>query len=373
MPNPTEINALFYSDLAGTKEKLEAELGRSLSLIASRVNQDLDVNAAGACMLRYLKTPGKRLRPLLFLSTLRALDPERDIDSNRYRMACGLELFHEFILIHDDLIDRSDTRRGAPTLWRRLESEVGLPEPKARSTALIIGDIIFACAIDILTSGEIPIEITSKYLATFLQAARETGWGAIGEIMISEQPFLKTNTGTIEAIYQAKTTRYTFEAPMILAACICRTPDPVQEILTRMARPLGLAFQLENDLHELAGYLGGRSRYSADSELGLKTLPLGRLLEICNDRQRKDMAALLDEPDSDRRRARLAEAIDSAGLIPAIRLEIDRLFEQPATVLDQSGIDPDLRMRLTRIVAFLCSNRNHSEAGPVNDDLGSNS
>jgi geranylgeranyl diphosphate synthase type I len=362
MSNPTKSNALFSADLAGTRKKLEEELGRSRSLIASRVDQDLQVNAVSACMLRYLKTPGKRLRPLLFLATLQALDPERDIDSDRYRTACGLELFHEFILIHDDLIDRSDTRRGAPTLWRQLQSEVGLPEPKARSTTLIIGDIIFAWAIELLTSSNVPTEITSRFLVTFLQAARETGWGAIGEIMISERPFRETTTGTIETIYHAKTTRYTFEVPMILAACICQAPNPVQEILTRIARPLGLAFQLENDLHELTGYLAGQSANSADSKLGLKTLPLVRLLEVCAGRQRQDMAALLDEPDNDRRRARLADAIESTELIATIRLEIDQLFEQPAAVLNQSGFEPDLWKRLARIVTFIQANINHSEA-----------
>jgi len=362
MSDPTKTDLFSSADLAGTRKKLEEELDRSTSLIASRVDQDLEVNTVSACMLRYLKTPGKRLRPLLFLATLQALDPERDIDSDRYRMAGGLELLHEFILIHADLIDRSDTRRGAPTLWRRLESEVGLPEPKARSTALIIGDIIFAFAIELLMSSEIPTGITSRLLATFLQAARSTGWGAIGEIMISERPFLKTTTGTIEAIYHAKTTRYTFETPMILAACICQAPDLVQATLTRIAQPLGLAFQLENDLHELAGYLGGRSKNSADLELGLKTLPLVRLLEACPDRQRQDTAALLDEPDSDGRRARLVDAIESTELISTIRLEIDQLFEEPTSVLDQSGIEPDLRKRLARIVRFLRANRNHSEA-----------
>lgn len=365
MSDSTKTDAFFPADLAGIQREFEGQLDNSHSTIASRIDNDLGVDAIHACILDYLRTPGKRLRPLLFLATVQALDPERTIDSGTFRMACGLELFHEFILIHDDLIDRSDTRRGAPTLWRRLELDAGLPEPKARSTALIVGDILFACAIELFTSSETPSSVTSRFLAIFLRAARETGWGAIGEIVVSEQSFLETTTGKIEAIYHAKTTRYTFESPMILAAAVCRASDLVRTTLVRMARPLGLAFQLENDLHELTGYLGGRSARSSDTESGLKTLPLIRLLEALPDRQSQEMATWLDQPDNDLRRERLAEAVESTGFIPAIRSEIDRLFDQPGEILAQSGIDAALRKRLGPIVAFLRSHRNHSEAGSV--------
>jgi len=354
----------FHSvDLAGVRQEFEEQLDRSLSTIVSRVDNALKVDAVHTCLMHYLKTPGKRLRPLLFLATVQALNPERTIDSGVFRMACGLELFHEFILIHDDLIDRSDSRRGAPTLWRRLESDAGLPEPKARSTALIAGDILFAGAIELFTSNDTRPGVTSGFLGTFLQAARETGWGAIGEIVVSEQPFLETTTGTVEAVYHAKTTRYTFEAPMILATAVCGAPDLVHTTLVRLARPLGLAFQLENDLHELTAYLDGRSERSADTESGIKTLPLVRLLEALPERDRQDMAAWLDQPDIDRRREHLAVVIKSTGFITVIRSEIDRLFAQPGAILEQSGIDADLRRRLDHIVAFLRAHRNHSEAG----------
>ncbi len=364
MSDSKKTDAFFPAELAGMRREFEEQFNRSLSTIVSRIDNDLEVDTIHGCILDYLRKPGKRLRPLLFLSTVQALHPEQAIDSGGFRMACGLELFHEFILIHDDLIDRSDTRRGAPTLWRRLELDAGLSESKARSTALIIGDILFACAIELFSSDQTPPSITSGFLGLFLRAARETGWGAIGEIVASEQPFLQTEADTVEAIYHAKTTRYTFETPMILAAAVCRAPDLVQTTLVRMARPMGLAFQLENDLHELTGYLGGRPARSADSESGLKTLPLVRLLEALPDHHRQEMAACLDQPDSDRRREQLAEALESTEFIPVIRSEIDRLFDQPGAILEQSGIDANLRNRLAQIVAFLRAHRNHSEACP---------
>jgi geranylgeranyl diphosphate synthase type I len=369
MSDSTEIDAFFSAELAGMRREFEEQLNRSLSTIVSRIDNNLDVEVIHRCILDYFKKPGKRLRPLLFLSTVQALNPEQPIDSGGFQMACGLEFFHEFILIHDDLIDRSDTRRGAPTLWRRLELDAGLPESRARSTALIIGDILFAYSIELFSSNDTPPSITSELLGHFLWAARETGWGAIGEIVVSEQPFLQTATGTVEAIYHAKTTRYTFETPMLLAAEVCRAPDLVQTTLVRMARPLGLAFQLENDLHELTGYLGGRPARSADTKSGLKTLPLVRLLEILPDRHRQEMAVCLDQPNSEDRRERLAEALEKTRFIPVIRSEIDLLFGQTVAILQQSGIDADLRGRLAKIVGFLRTHRKHSEAVPKNDDL----
>jgi geranylgeranyl diphosphate synthase type I len=362
MSDSTKTDTDPASDLVGMRQRIEEELDRSLSLISSQINTNLDVQVIHSCLLQYLKAPGKRLRPLLFLTTIQALNPGHGINSSTLQTACGLEFFHEFILIHDDLIDGSVTRRGAPTLWRRLESEAGLSAPKAKSAALIIGDILFAHAIELFTSNNAPPRNTNLSLVTFLGTAHETGWGAIGELMASDRSFFDTKSGLIEAVYYAKTTRYTFEAPMILAAVVCRVPDSVQATLAEMARPLGLAFQLENDLHEITHYLSGQSAKSADAEIGIKTLPLIRLLEALPDCRRHEMAGLLDQPDNDRRRERLAVAIRRTGLVATIESEIEQLFEEPRAILDQSGLDANLRSRFDRIVEFIRKNRNHSEA-----------
>lgn len=345
------------------RSRLEADLQRTIAGMVAEIDPDLGINAVGDALQDYMGLPGKRLRSLLFLLTLQALDPDHAIDDEWYPVATGIELFHEFLLIHDDLIDSSSTRRGAPTLWRRLEADLRLPTTRARSIATILGDLLHARAVDRVAAAAVTASIRIDLIHNLLATAGQTGWGAAAEILSAEAPIHQATESSIRAIYLAKTSRYTFELPMIMAAILTGKADSLGDILTAIARPLGLGFQVENDLHELMQLKAASYPVPVDLVDHVKTLPMVHLYACLRSDDRARLETSLSGPFDENARSLVTELMDASELLASMQNVIDEAFEEPYRNLDQAtNLDPATRENLRKIVQFIQTNRNHSEA-----------
>src|SRR3984957_7954511 len=91
---------------------------------------------------------GKRIRPMLLLGSYRIFGGDRSFEDNSLlRAALSLELLHSFILIHDDVIDQSERRRGLPTFHKLVEERLGRLDDAPRigaNVAMVVGDLVFA-------------------------------------------------------------------------------------------------------------------------------------------------------------------------------------------------------------------------------------
>jgi geranylgeranyl pyrophosphate synthase len=99
-------------------------------------------------LAEYVGRKGKRIRPLAFLLAYQAFGGTRPLSDPRLlQCATALELLHTFVLMHDDVIDRSDTRRNLPTFHRLVAQRMGGLEGAMRTgenVAIVMGDIVFA-------------------------------------------------------------------------------------------------------------------------------------------------------------------------------------------------------------------------------------
>lgn len=203
---------------------------------------------------RALLAPGKRLRPMLFCLACRAAG--REPFPELAPVALALELAHSFILIHDDIIDRSAFRRGAPTLPARMDQLFAAhPADGFRGSdfALVTGDLLYTLAIESLLQAEADDARTAEALRLFTRAALDTGRGALLEMRAAQKPVAELTTAEIEEVYALKTGRYTFALPLELAACFTGTPAADDGFW----RSAGIAFQLGNDLKELLRWQEG--------------------------------------------------------------------------------------------------------------------
>lgn len=196
-----------------------------------------------------LLAPGKRLRPLLFCAACRdaGSDPLPDL----MPVALALELAHAFILIHDDIIDRSDERRAAPTLPKRMDGLFAKkPADGFRGSdfALVTGDLLYTLAIESLLQAEASDAQKTEAIRLFSRAALDTGRGALLEMRAAQTPLRELTVEDVETIYALKTGSYTFALPLQLAAVFSsrhwKKDDPVFPIIGKYA---GIAFQLLND------------------------------------------------------------------------------------------------------------------------------
>ena len=224
----------------------------------------------------FVARKGKRIRPLLFLITHRALSGGRDAIpiSDLVQVAAALELFHAFILVHDDVIDRSETRRGKPT----------------------------------------------------------------------------QNT------YFLKTTKYTFECPVVLGAKLAGASEQAALELRRCTHPIGIAFQIQNDLIEF------QSRHSRDGSKfflddlfeGKKTLLLrhaydrmGRIdrlfLQTCFDAKR-----LTDEAIQ-----RIRQLVVQSGAFRDLQRQVDSLFDEAKQSLERSSLSKPQQRGFQDLIKYL--------------------
>lgn len=350
------------SSLDPVKTRLETRFQQSVDEMIAAMDPALTIEPIGRLLKNHLTLPGKRLRSLLFLLTLQTLDPDRPLDQESFRIAVGIEFFHEFLLIHDDVIDSSSTRRGGPTLWRRLETEQDLPTVRARSVATILGDLLYAQAIDCVATANVPPAIRVDLIHTLMAAAGQTGWGAAAEIIMAEAPICEATETSLQALYHAKTTHYTFGAPMIMAAIMAGGSGEMRATLTAIGPPLGLAFQLENDLHELTQLKQCALPVPVDLKDHVKTLPMVRLHGMLPPQDRDRLNACLSGALDESARASVVELMEQTGLIGTMQEAIEDAFDQPFSILDRANLDPVCRARLHNIIRFIQANRNHSEA-----------
>jgi geranylgeranyl diphosphate synthase type I len=309
----------------------------------------------------YVARKAKRIRPILFLLAYRLFNPQSSgLEPPLMRTAVALELFHSFILIHDDIIDRSDRRRGEATLHRLLESRFTHAKDKAlrarlgMNASIVLGDVLFAIALQTLLEAGFPQDRTHQAMSAFLRYVSETGRGEIYDIVFSAREVGRVSEAEIVKAYALKTTKYTFECPLTLGAILAGATRPTLQALSQFSRPIGLAFQIQNDLDEFQDERASGKEIVEDLAEGKKTLlirkawnRLGRsdrvFLQTCFDARHLTDAAV----------KRIRELVLSSGALAELQIEVERLFREAVSVLSRSKLSESQRQQLLAIIDFL--------------------
>lgn len=213
---------------------------------------------------------GKRIRPLLFCCGYLCM---RGADAHAVLQASvAVELLQTGLIIHDDVIDRSVERRQGPTmhlLWRdyfrearyqaRYASE---PEHFGVSMAVLMGDIASALAYEILVRvGDFPLEQRLKAVHAFSEVISRVAIGELLDVDLGMRPLATLSEPEILQIYELKTAGYTTEGPLHLGAVLGGAKTEHLAVLSEYAIPLGVAFQIQDDL---LGMFGRRDEIGKD-------------------------------------------------------------------------------------------------------------
>jgi len=166
-------------------------------------------------------------------------------------LACAWELFHAFLLAHDDIIDASDARRDQPALHVRLASLDGDCPIFGRNLAIVAGDLLFTACFELLHDIDLPDPAYRQILKLFSRTARTTGFGQAVDICASHTPLDQLSEETLLREYLWKTAAYTFEGPMLSGAILAGASEASQAAISRFALALGQAYQLQNDIIDL--------------------------------------------------------------------------------------------------------------------------
>lgn len=195
---------------------------------------------------RLVEAGGKRLRPAFCYWGYRAAGAADDV--RIVRAAAALELLHTFALIHDDLIDGADERRGVPSSRLRLEQTGrarGLADPArfGTSAAILAGDLAVVLADQLMLDSGFSPETLGRAMVGYHEMRAEMAAGQVLDLLVT--PVDEQEARRIAAL---KGGAYSVERPLLLGATLAGATARQQAVLTAFGRPLGEAFQLRDDL-----------------------------------------------------------------------------------------------------------------------------
>lgn len=233
--------------------------------------------------VRYiLSQGGKRLRPVMCLL---ACNLFRDKIDDALMPATGIEVFHNYTLVHDDIIDNSEVRRGAPTVHIRF----GIDQ------AILSGDVMAFLASECI--GQAPEKVLAKALKLFNRTAIEVCRGQQLDIdyekknLVSEKEYLR--------MIELKTA-VLIAASLKMGAIIAEAPEKDQDLLYEFGRYLGLAFQIQDDVLDAYGdtRMFGK-KTGSDIILNKKTYLLVKALEMAGGEKLRQLRKMLEAANTD--------------------------------------------------------------------------
>ncbi len=245
----------------------------------------------------YALRPAKRVRPTLLAvgwMLARGQADWRAVPTQVVQFGAGLELLHTFMLIHDDVADRAASRRGGPALHRLLG-----PGRLGEDLAVVAGDHLYARAMEAMFAS--PAHHASAAARYMLEVCRHTAAGQHLDLVLTRAPLAEVTLFRTLKVADLKTARYGFVAPLACGAMLGGADRPLLELLRRVGRHAGLAYQLRDDLIGLCGddAVAGKAG-GADYLEGKRTFPVIAAWTRADADGRAQLEALWEEPTPDR-------------------------------------------------------------------------
>jgi geranylgeranyl diphosphate synthase type I len=317
---------------------------------------------------------GKRFRATFcywgWLSVRDALAPRPETPDSENRSlnavvaaASALEVFHAAALVHDDLIDKSDTRRGAPSAHRRFESlhrDRGWSGDAAAfgtSSALLLGDLLLGWSDELLDEGLQLISRADHRIASRLEFNRmrtevtagqyldildEHAWNSFGESELF---------GRAERVIVYKSAKYSVEAPLAIGATLAGADHGQLQSLRDFGLPLGIAYQLRDDILGVFGDANVTGKPSGDDlREGKRTILIALARAELTSGARRVFDELLGDPElDDEQIATLQKTIRASGAVERIETMISQNVKRALSAIASSELAPDARHRLAEL------------------------
>lgn len=193
---------------------------------------------------------GKRIRPVLMALSYQGYSSKKTPPKGLYTACGSIELLHDFMLIHDDIIDCASLRRGKPTIHKVLAKTIPVKakEKLGNDLAIIAGDIVYALAIEAFLAVDEKSERKKAAFKYFIQSAGITALGEFIDILHGFEKIENVRERDTFLNYSLKTARYTFQAPLIMGALLAGAPKKDLQALSKIGLAIGQAFQIQDDI-----------------------------------------------------------------------------------------------------------------------------
>ena len=285
---------------------------------------------------------GKRLRPMLVMLSCGIFS---DQIQSALPAAAAVEMFHNFTLLHDDIMDNAAMRRGKPSVFARWGQNV----------AILSGDAMLICAYRLLSG--VPAHLLPQILATFNQMALEVCEGQQYDMDFEQ----KQKVSVVEYMHMIELkTSVLLAGSAVIGATLGGASEEDCRKLRRFAVELGLAFQLQDDLLDSYGDERLGKAIGGDILEGKKTYLMITAMSHADEATREMLRTAYRDPA-------LSDA-EKIGKVKSIydRLDVPRLteqqiqlrFERALSILDTLSVAPSRTQRMRDYAMSLMDRKN---------------
>ncbi|MCI4337065.1 MAG: polyprenyl synthetase family protein [Thermoplasmata archaeon] len=289
-----------FSTLLDYRARLEETLHRQFS--AERRRVDPVFRPYLDSISEFTLRGGKRFRALLLLAgywVACGRDPAPVLPA-----AAALEQFQTWMLVHDDIIDHAETRRGGPTLHRSFEQRhrtaglLGRSDEFGVGIGITLGDLAEPLTVAGLLEAPVARDRKLRALAEYDRMTRETAYGQLLDIQNGATPVERVREADVLRVHRLKSAFYTVASPLRLGAILGGARPALLEELKEFGLDVGVAFQLRDDVLGAGLDAGNPGKSANDLIEGKRTLLVIRAWEGTDDAGRARLRAVLNQPDA---------------------------------------------------------------------------
>ena len=262
---------------------------------------------------------GKRLRPALLVAGYRAASERAELEP-ALDAGVAIELLQAYLLIHDDWMDGDLVRRGGPAVHAHLAKHFR-SEHKGHASGILAGDYASAVALEALSQVEMKPKAALAAFACFAEMQLDAIAGQQLDLIGGEYD--------VELAYQLKTGSYTVRGPLRLGAILASAKPSTLRVLDRFALPIGVAFQLRDDLLSAFGEPKQTGKpLGNDLRAGKRTALLAAGLKLARGKELRALKQAVGNTSASDAQVRQALGVlESCGARAAIEARVNELSQ----------------------------------------------
>ncbi|GII83663.1 geranylgeranyl pyrophosphate synthase [Sphaerisporangium siamense] len=306
---------------------------------------------------------GKRLRPAFCYWGWRGAGGEDGPEI--CAAAASLELLQASALIHDDVMDSSDLRRGRPSAHKRFEAmheEAGWRGSPARfgeGAAVLLGSLLLVWSSEMWRASGLPAEALAAAEPVHDLMRTELMCGQYLDLL--EQAHGESTFESALRVALHKSGKYSVEQPLRLGLVLAaRRQEPwIDRLCVQYGHKVGIAFQLRDDILGVFGNPAETGKPAGDDlREGKRTMLIARTLSAASERQAADVRRLLGDPALDQEGVgRLRAIIEDTGALAAGEEMIKRYLDDALSSLERAPITPEARRALEELAVAATARR----------------
>ena len=292
--------------------QIEAELNKLEQVLQQSI--DSEVELATEVSSYIVNSGGKRIRPTLTVLIAKALNYQ---GQELINLASAIELLHTATLIHDDVVDQSEIRRGKKSIHNKWDNAHGV----------LVGDFVYSKAFQLMAS------LSDKRLIQTL--ADSTNRISEGEVM--QLNFLESSAFKESMYFEiiSRKTAELFKAATVTAAILSRVDERMINTAGEFGFSLGIAFQLRDDLLDYSGKeTKTGKKIGKDFLEGKVTLPLIKALELTDDKESDFLKSAFNKGDT-KDLPQVIQIIEKSGAIEVVQKETEDYTYKCLNLLDK--------------------------------------